>query len=762
MYRPVLAVLCATLLLPGCADGDRRAGMPDPDAAVGIEDDERRDRLAAGYRAHATFGRQWGLGRIGADQAYARLAIQHGEDVRPGAGVTVGLLDTGIDRDHPAFADTRIDEVFLPGAADETGHFPSHGTAVASVIAAGRGSSLPDAAHGVAWGANVVMFADAGFSDEPELPPEIEELPTEYFPVWSEALEEFDGEIAARLDTVLGWRDGERRVDFLNLSVGSHGLIDGYTETELRNVYRRSIAAMAQADADEKTILVWAAGNEHGLRCLPNQPYCLRGGVVAASPSYEAGLAARIAELRGHTVAVVAVAEEGGIAEYSNRCGLASEWCIAAPGDNVSLAYFGPDEETGEPGKRATWMAGGTSFAAPMVAGGLAVMKHRFRGQLSNEDLLARLLETADRTGRYAEEKIYGRGLMDLAAATAPVGGQRVATGTRVTGPGRTLWSTRLGLGGAVGDSLERSLAGREFVVFDSLGAPFWHRLGDRMTRPTRSPARSRLHELLSEESTGAEAGGRQSRYEEGLGPPRWETGFLAAPAGMSAGHLGLAGNAPALRYAGDGDLTLNAFSTVGMERRLPVAGAALAWHGGPVGLRGGWLAERESALGTRAEGAFGRLAANGVFAGIEGETNLEGWRMSGVAELGLTRPSPQGGLIEHVSPVATSALALHAERAAGEDRTILFSISQPLRVEAGRASLSVPVGRTRDGEVVNERVESSLVPSGRQLDLSAQWRQRLQVGGALRAGARFRIEPGHRSGGAPVLDLVAGYRNEF
>ena len=758
--RPfVLVMVCAALAASGCAGGDRRTGMPHPDRPPEMEDHERRDRLAAAYRAEPAFGRQWGLGRMGADQAYARLAIQHGEDVLPGSGVTVGILDSGIDEDHPAFAGARIDEVFLPGSTNETGVLPSHGTAVASVIAGGRRSTLPDAAQGVAPGADLAVFA---FGTDTEPPPEPEpDLPTEYFPEWSDIIDEIDEDNAAELRSVLDWREGGRKVEFLNLSFGSFGIIDGYTETELRSVYDRTIATIAQEGVEEKTIFVWAAGNANGLQCLPNQPYCLAGRVAAASPGYEAGLAARIAELRGHTVAVVAVGRDGEIAEYSNRCGLAAEWCIAAPGDDVSLAYFGPDQETGEPGARGTWTGGGTSFAAPMVAGGLAVMKHRFRGQLSNEDLLVRLLETADRTGRYGDETTYGRGLMDLAAATAPVGGERVATGTRVAGPGRTLWSTRLGLGGAVGDSLERSLAGREIVAFDSLGAPFWYRLGDRMTASVPSSGRSRLRELLWQKPGGGAFAERQPQDRVESGPTRWETDLLVAPAGMEAGHLALAGNAPSLRHV-EGGLELNAFSTVGMERRLPVAGAALVWREGPVGLRGGWLAETESALGTRTQGAFGKLAANGIFAGIEGETRIDAWRVFGAVELGLTRPAPEGGLIEDVSPVATSALALHAERAAGEGRTVRFSIAQPLRVEAGRASLSIPVGRTKDGGVQSERVASGLVPSGRQFDLSTQLHQRLEVGGGLRIGVHLSLDPGHRAEARPELDLLAGYRRIF
>ena len=386
-------------------------------------------------------------------------------------------------------------------------------------------------------------------------------------------------------------------------------------------------------------------------------------------------------------------------------------------------------------------------------------MKHRFRGQLSNTKLLARLLETADRTGRYADAKTYGRGLMDLDAATSPVGGERVATGARVAGPGRTLWSTRLGLGSALGDGLERSFASREIVAFDSLGAPFWHRLGSRMTRGTPSTADSRLRDLLP--ALPERPAARVGTQRDGSGSMRWEAGWLAAPAGLETGHLGLAEDAPALGYGGGG-VALRAFSTEGKDGRVPVAGVELSWRKGPIGVRSGWLAEWESALGTRAGGAFGRLAANGVFVGLEGETGIGAWRVFGGGELGLTRPAPEGGLIRELSPVATSALALHAERGIGEGHTLRLSIAQPLRVEAGRASLSLPVGRTRDGRVVSERVDGSLVPGGRQLDLSVRWTRRLGIAGALRAGAGLTLDPGHRAAARPELHLLAGYARTF
>ena len=767
-YVVAPAALSALLALAGCAGGGDRMSSPGPEEPHGRmkEDAERRESLAAGYRAHPAFGRQWGLGRVRADQAHARIALKHGEDVRPGAGVTVGIFDTGIDEEHPAFAHTRVDKVFLAEATDETGVLPSHGTAVAGVIAGGRESALPDGAQGIAPGADLVMFS---FGVDPEPPPEPDpELPTEYFPEWSDILDAIDDETAAELRTVLDWRDGGRRVDFVNLSVGGFGIIDGYTETELRSVYDETIATIAQDGVEEKTVFVWAAGNANGLQCLPNQPYCLRGRVTAASPGYDAGLAARISEVRGHTVAVVAVKEDGEIAEYSNRCGLAAQWCVAAPGEEMNLAYFGPDEETGEPGSRGTFVGGGTSFAAPMVTGGLAVMKHLFRGQLSNSDLLARLLETADRSGRYADPTVYGRGLMDLDAATAPAGSERIAAGSRVNGPGRTLRSTRLDLGGAVGDGLARSFASREFVVFDSLGAPFWHGLGSRMRQTGQSPARSRLDALTSERPAGTGMGpGTRLSPRTGWDEPdgaRWEVRLLDTPAGIKPGHLGLAEKALALSYAGSKDLVLSGFSTQGMEGMLPVLGGVFSWRRGPFGLRSGWIAERESALGTTADGAFGRLAANAFFIGFDAEATIEPWRVFGGAELGLTRPEADGGLIEDLSSVATSSLSLHAERVVAENQTLRFSVAQPLRVEAGRAALSVPVGRTRGGDVLKKRMTGSLVPSGRQVDLSVQWRRRLGGGGGgeFALGAYLILEPGHRAGRRPDLELLAGFRKAF
>ena len=91
-------------------------------------------------------------------------------------------------------------------------------------------------------------------------------------------------------------------------------------------------------------------------------------------------------------------------------------------------------------------------------------------------------------------------------------------------------------------------------------------------------------------------------------------------------------------------------------------------------------------------------------------------------------------GLIADVSPLTTSAFAIAAERTFGAGaRRLRLSGSQPLRVERGRARLDVPTGRTREGGVTREIVEVPLSPSGRQLDVSADWRQGLRGVAELR-----------------------------
>ncbi len=136
------------------------------------------EEIAGEYAEPSSFQNQWGLAAINADQAYANLELEFGPDVAPGEGVTVGVLDTGIDNAHPQFRNKTVPERFLAGATGDDGSELSHGTAVASIIAGEDIPGFPYDAHGVAWGADLVVFA-IPLGEAPELydPIQISELP---------------------------------------------------------------------------------------------------------------------------------------------------------------------------------------------------------------------------------------------------------------------------------------------------------------------------------------------------------------------------------------------------------------------------------------------------------------------------------------------------------------------------------------------------------------------------------------------------------
>ena len=714
--------------------------------------------LAEDYRETSNFRNQWGLDAIRAHRAYAHLETLEGEDTEPGSGVTIGFIDSGIDQQHSMFAGSSVFEEFLLGASDETvtgfaaGDF-SHGTAVASV-AAGRPVSAGDAPQGVAWSAEIAMFAIPLGPRRPV-----------FQPISLDGLARQDARWAELSSDVLGWRNG---IDILNLSIGFRGIIDNYSEHDLRSRLGATIDAMAQRGASDRTIFVWAAGNSHGLPCdaSAGNPHCVNGTMDAASVDVLAGLAARIPELRSHTIAAVALQQGASgleIAGFSNRCGIAADYCIAAPGADVRIAYFGDDGRRIATGR-------GTSFAAPMVSGGLALMQQLFRDQLSSAELVERLLVTADNSGRFADRAIYGRGVMDLEAATSPVGVLDVPETGGIAGYGNPLRTTAIQPGAAFGDGFGQSFSGWEIVALDDLGAPFWFDFASLAVAESSLPLSTRLREFMAPKSglehasssgPGLQLGDFETRFRDLT--DALQLGFVEAPPGVERGHLGLAGRSLALSVTDRRAWSGTAFTTGGEYGQELVSGASISLQppASPLGLRAGWLEERESLLGSSTSGAFGALASDAVFAGIRLDGGLGEWRMSANAEIGTVSSAVRGGLITGISPLTTTAFSLHANRAFDEDGSLRLTVSQPLRVERGRASLSVPSGRTKAGEVLRSSISADVAPSGRQIDFAAQWSQPLNAG-ELRLGAILTRETGHRTSEALELSVLSGWHWQF
>ena len=456
-------------------------------------------------------------------------------------------------------------------------------------------------------------------------------------------------------------------------------------------------AAFTQRDAPEKTIEVWSAGNDS-----------------VGQPRFEPSLPMREPAVRGHYLAVVAgrnkqVNSYGSpdlialtIADWSNRCGaLPDDWnpqahgrhyCLTAPG-NVIAAF--PNVTPPPRGEYQGDIAvQGTSYAAPIVAGGIALVMERFRGQLSNREVALRVINTANNRGRYSDSLIYGAGMLDLDAATAPVG--EVSTGTASLRAG--LHRTRLATPPAWG-RVGRHLAGREVAGFDAWNAPFWQPAASLFATVPAPQAilpvpgwdegfeqRALLSHLRW---FGASGEGR----EDGMRMTLWGDGFNAA---------GFRADFPESGFAAEKDYHAFGFSGEVLER-----------------LRLGVIVETQTNQGARPAGAFG-ASANSKLVWLARE---HAWPLSRAPGLALRldyllaagQPDYARGAMFNATGSLYSAASLALEHRGAATRTRL-SIGQPLRAESGRGTLRYAVGRDRAGNWRYEEARFALRPETREV----------------------------------------------
>ncbi|MBR3510746.1 MAG: S8 family serine peptidase [Alphaproteobacteria bacterium] len=183
-----------------------------------------------------------------------------------------------------------------------------------------------------------------------------------------------------------------------NVIYNSDGQFKTYAEAQqyMYNITSKNfITQIINTAVDNDGIFVWAAGNNSQSE----------SGVLSAMPL-------AFPELQGHFVNVVALDNFGKIASFSNQCGITQNYCISAPGSFL---------ETDNSGNKVS----GTSFAAPIVSGAIAIIKEAFP-YMNAKQITELLFVTAQDLGTPGIDSIYGWGLLDLEKATQPVGNPKI------------------------------------------------------------------------------------------------------------------------------------------------------------------------------------------------------------------------------------------------------------------------------------------------------------------------------------------------
>ena len=379
------------------------------------------------------YNANYGLGQIGAKAA--------NDAGYTGSGVRVAVLDTGVNGSHVEFNSTSQTGRNFSGDTTSLTDINGHGTHVASIIAGERdGSGM----RGVAYDALIhsyKIFNDSG--------------------------------VATGVDTDSEWSNvinyhSTDNIKISNNSWGSASIeMNEVNENTILASYSNTVSSFKSA-VSSGTIFVWANGNNG-----------------ASQPSWQAGMPAHIDNIESGWITVMALDDNLQETAYTQRCGSAAAWCVAAPGgaDNPyqsTRGIYAADNDGGY------IRLSGTSMAAPHVSGLLATVFERFPS-LSSSAVRNRILSTATYSGltdyfgnsasslsSSQRQAIFGQGLVSYTAATSVIGNLEYVIGDNYYHPNKSfdIKKSKPNLPNLIGhnDKIMNDL----FTVFDSFdGANF-------------------------------------------------------------------------------------------------------------------------------------------------------------------------------------------------------------------------------------------------------------------------------------------------
>ncbi len=693
--------------------------------------------------------RNYGLGTINAPAAYSAGAN--------GNGVTVAIIDSGIDRDNQEFAgriDSRSIDV-VSGTTSALGDTNGHGTHIAGIIGAAANDS---GIVGVSPEARILALRANARGDG----------------VGPGELLFFDDDVARAID-----RAADSGAKIINLSFGKLEALSGSYE-----------AALARAVARDILIIASAGNDPSGQTTLP------------------ASLAGS-SEARGRILAVGAVDSSETIAGFSGQPGggVLNEAFLVAPGVDIRSTAVGGGLET----------RSGTSFATPHVSGAAAVLKSAFPS-LTMRQIGDLLVAAAKDLGPPGADSIYGRGLIDLRAALAPQGGMSLASGNSVAGSSTSLSETELSLGAAFGDALSSSAALDRVMALDAYDRPYSVDLTGQVQR--RSPS-FQLDDLLIDgpgqhqasmpASFADGSAGLGWQAEETRLWDRGPTGFQQTDQdsavlhrfdfsgsdqeiswrfgyGLGAGSLvssapmhdatadlfwqGSAmtmpestliergiGGATRHRLGERTELVLGMMQSDQMESfdQEDSQADARMFHLGldhraserlRLALGFSQVDEDEAFLGSSSDGAFGDDAsASTRMMTLRGDYTLGGgFNLFASGTVAQTSIGGDQGMLQDWSAVQSQAFAMGVTRTGvfGSIDRIGLMVGQPLRVSDASATLDVPTSRDLDGNVERSRERVDVAPEGREIDVQLSYRAPLSERFRLGSWLMYRREPGH------------------
>jgi outer membrane autotransporter protein len=402
----------------------------------------------------STRDQTWNRDLIGASTAYGRGYT--------GAGVTVVVADTGFDVSNAGLVNKlEIDlgrnyvvkngAVYDPRELTPLSSADAHGSHVAGIVGSQKFDNVD--AHGIAYDARIIplrMLAAKGYSV------------AENGDASARALDYFTSLTGPMIYNASYGPDFDDQADLKQwlLSVGS----------DEANAALKALQAgkiIVAANGNDRAENPLAARNPSGLALLPFVHPKHAGLSVYENDESEMD-ATSLQRQRGQIIAVMSVGITKAAASYSNLCGVAASWCVAAPGGDTGAEIYSTVPYD-------TYMfLGGTSMAAPTVSGALAVLIQA-NPTYNAQDLARLLFSTTEDLGLAGVDGVFGYGLIRLDRATDGPSTLAANASVAVAAAQTTYWSQLLATQGdfsKTGDGI-LSISGRTNAggnVFAQLG----------------------------------------------------------------------------------------------------------------------------------------------------------------------------------------------------------------------------------------------------------------------------------------------------
>lgn len=408
-----------------------------------------------------------------------------------------------------------------------------------------------------------------------------------------------------------------------------------------------------------------------------------------------------------------------------------------------------------------------------------------------------------------------GQGEANLENALAPQGALTLPSGDTVQEGGYGIDESAAQVSNAYGNALASSDLLNEVAMFDDLGRDYSIDLSRHVARTSNRDQTMRRHmEQIATASNAhrsvshSELGdfrfiARHNNYGEAtvarldgrLGRSAWSVFHFSGDEPNPMSPFVEADFMPMLSFQGGTDLTQQVDTVAGVSNRLALGDritlVAEYWSGQADGkldsLNDDYRANRSDialavdltehlTLTTGAgvvqekQGLLGAQGTGALSFGEDNQLNMSrvqlDYRLAEMVSAFAVYEQGRGdmtgsGLIQDVKGIRTEETALGLQWS-GKHQQTAIAFRQPMRIDDADATLSIPVGRTLDGDVLREDHNVSLAPSGQQQDIEFGYAVMPSERSRIQVNVLYSMEPGHDRHASDEISTLINYTLQF